>query len=76
MYLIEVKGIERWTVHNRLQELGIVSSCRIGEPLYATVNSPQEAIGIWSVAQLSRSSRKKLVSWLNLCLEKPLTEVV
>ncbi len=75
MCLIQLSGSERWTVHNRLQELGIASNCRTGQPLYVQIDTPKEAIQLWSVTRLNKSSRCELISWLNFCLEQPINKI-
>jgi len=70
MRAIQVVGSDRWNIHNRLQELEIKSSCQTGQPLYAQINTPKEAILLWSVTRFNKLSRQELIGWLDYCLEQ------
>lgn len=59
---------DRWQVYHRLQELGIPCHCSMGQPLWVTVNSPTDALQVWSVARIHQQSRQDLAQWLERCL--------
>lgn len=40
---------DRWQVYHRLQSLGIEAQCKSFQPLQVTINTPTEAIQLWSV---------------------------
>lgn len=58
-------SLDRWQVHQRLQELDIRSVCRNFEPLKVQVEGAIAAIQIWSVARHVAMPRQELVQWLN-----------
>ncbi|MGC1309606.1 MAG: Asr1405/Asl0597 family protein [Phormidesmis sp.] len=55
---------DRWQVYHRLQMLGIDASCKSFQPLQVTVNSPTEAIQLWSVIRQLSAPRHQLIAAL------------
>ncbi|MBE9116921.1 hypothetical protein IQ249_13520 [Lusitaniella coriacea LEGE 07157] len=65
--VVDIQGIERWSVYRRLQELHIPCHCATHQPLQVTLNNSTAAIQFWSVVQQFKASRGELVEWLNRC---------
>ena len=64
---VTVEWSERWQVYHRLKALEIECSCQMNEPLQAEINSPQQAIQLWSIIKQVTSNRQELVDWLHQC---------
>jgi hypothetical protein len=64
---LEVNGLERWSIYDRLRSLGIDCQCHIGQPLWVNVSSAQDLVQYWSVARHSIGFRSQLIHWLENC---------
>jgi hypothetical protein len=64
---IQVSRIDRWCIHQRLQELTIPCWCLDDGSLQVTVNSALTAMLVRSVVQQFVASRRELVNWLERC---------
>jgi hypothetical protein len=64
---IQVSRIDRWFIHQRLQELMIPSWCPDDGSLQVTVNNPLTVVLVRSVVQQFVASRPELVNWLERC---------
>ncbi len=56
---------DRWQVYHRLQSLGIEAQCKSFEPLQVMINTPTEAIQLWSVTRQVCMPRQAIASILN-----------
>ncbi|MCU0525220.1 MAG: hypothetical protein MUF72_10380 [Elainella sp. Prado103] len=68
-YSLNISRIDRWLVHQRLQELQINAWCLADGSIWAEVPSPGTALLIRSVTQQVLSPRPDLVRWLDRCWE-------
>jgi hypothetical protein len=64
---ISVARQDRWQVYQRLQELDISCSCTSEQPLQTQIQSPTDALQVWSVVQQITAPRQDLVFWLKRC---------
>jgi hypothetical protein len=64
---IQVSRIDRWRIHQRLQELTIPCWCPEDGSLQVRVNTALTAVLVRSVVQQFVASRPELVSWLERC---------
>jgi len=65
--VVDIQGVARWQMYNRLQELGIACQCVAYQPLKVQVCSPATAIQLWSTTRQITASRQELAQWLELC---------
>jgi hypothetical protein len=68
--LVMVSRSERWQICNRLNELGIISSCRQDGGLAVDIHSPTALIQLYSVLRLLMAPRWQLLDQLERCWEK------
>lgn len=66
--IVEVSWSDRWYVYQRLQQLGILCSCAIDQPLQVEITNTLAAIQLWSISRQLNTSRQELVEWLERCL--------
>lgn len=64
---ITVTCEDRWQVYHRLQMLDIDCQCGGFQPLKVTIQTPTEAIQLWSVVRCVSEPRARLVQSLNSC---------
>jgi len=55
---------DRWQAYHRLQELGIDCECSGYQPLKVNLQTPTEALQLWSVVRRISDSKQSLVSAL------------
>ena len=55
---------DRWQVYYRLKELGIQAQCQGFRPLKATIQTPAEAIQLWSIVRRISTPRTELAAKL------------
>lgn len=55
---------DRWQVYHRLQELNITAQCQGFRALEASVETPTEAIQLWSIVRRISLSRAELANIL------------
>jgi len=67
-FTIELDQGDRWQAYYRLLDLGILCNCSTGKPLKVSINTPTDALQVWSVARQQLDSRQNLAKWLNKCL--------
>lgn len=67
--VVDVDWLARWQVFHRLQDLEIECYCQANQPLKANLDSPQNAIQIWSVTKQISAQRPELIAWLDKCWE-------
>jgi hypothetical protein len=63
-YWIEVDGIDRWVIYDRLKSLGFICQCQSGQPLCIQMTTVQEFIQYWCVMQHIRNDRTFLTNLL------------
>ena len=56
---------DRWQVHHRLQSLGISTQCQSFQPLRVKIDTPAEAIQLWSVVRQVSTPRCALAASLH-----------
>ncbi|NJM47592.1 MAG: hypothetical protein HC860_16670 [Alkalinema sp. RU_4_3] len=64
---IELTGPERWTIGDRLRQLGMTATCTMGEPLRIEVSTAQAAVQCWAVVRSYQVERSQLADWLEGC---------
>ncbi|NJM96427.1 MAG: hypothetical protein HC800_03750 [Phormidesmis sp. RL_2_1] len=62
---------DRWQVYHRLQALDIDCQCSSFQPLQANIQSPTEAIQLWSVVRCASASKEMLAQVIQQSWEKP-----
>jgi hypothetical protein len=67
---IRVSRSERWQICNRLNELGISSSCRQDGGLDVDIYSPTALLQLYSILRLLMAPRQQLINQLEQCWEK------
>ncbi len=65
--VVEVEGVERWMVRDRLQSLGYTVKCTMGEALRVEIAHAPAAMQFWAVMQVYRQSRSDLAARLEQC---------
>lgn len=65
--MIEIRCADRWQAYRRLLELDIDCQCRGYCPLLARVDTPGQAIQVWSTAQWLSPERRSLSQRLERC---------
>lgn len=68
---ITVSCEDRWQVYHRLQDLGIDCQCGGFKPLKVTLNSPTEALQLWSIVRHVSEPRSALVDALQQSWKAP-----
>jgi hypothetical protein len=68
--VIRISRSERWSVHQRLTELEISSTCLPDGSLSVEINHPLSLIQLRSVLQQSSASRYMLLRWLEQCWQQ------
>jgi hypothetical protein len=71
---VELQGPERWTIGDRLRQLGIPVTCAMGQPLRIQVSTAQAALQCWSVMRSYQASRSQLADWLEVCFRMPVSK--
>lgn len=56
---------DRWQVHHRLQSLDIETQCKSFQPLQVKIDTPAEAIQLWSVVRQVSAPRHVLADSLD-----------
>lgn len=64
---IDLPGLDRWQVYQRLQELDIPCQCSLYQPIKVQVANPTQLIQIWSVTRQVTISPAKLGKFLENC---------
>ena len=62
---ITVNCDDRWQVHYRLQALGLETQCKSFQPLQVKINTPLEALQLWSVVRQVSMPRHVLAASLD-----------
>jgi hypothetical protein len=64
---LEVTGMERWQIYQRLQELEISCRCNPYGALFVKYSDPMAIAQVWSVTRHVRMQRYELIQWLEQC---------
>ncbi|NEP38462.1 MULTISPECIES: Asr1405/Asl0597 family protein [Okeania] len=65
--VVNVSQIDRWFIHQRLQELMINSWCSASGELLVEINNFTDALLVHSIVKQFVAPRKELVDWLERC---------
>lgn len=65
--LIDLPGLDRWQVYQRLQELDIPCQCSLYQPIKIQVSNPTQLIQVWSVTRQVTTPPVELAKFLNKC---------
>ena len=68
---VTVSCEDRWQVYHRLQELNIDCECSGFQPLKVNLQTPTEALQLWSVVRRISDSRPSLISALHRSWKAP-----
>lgn len=68
----QVSRIDRWSIHQRLQELMIPSWCPEDGSLQVEINTSLDAVLVHSTIRQFIAPRHELVDWLERCWQKSL----
>jgi hypothetical protein len=71
---VELQGPERWTIGDRLHQLGIPVTCTMGQPLRIELSTAQALVQYWSVVRSHQASRSQLAEWLEDCFRLPISK--
>ncbi|MEL6777595.1 MAG: Asr1405/Asl0597 family protein [Cyanobacteria bacterium J06597_16] len=71
---ITVSCEDRWQVYHRLQELDIDCQCSGFKPLKVTLQTPTEALQLWSIVRRVSEPRQALVVALNQSWQTPYSQ--
>lgn len=66
-HTIEVTCADRWQVYHRLRELDIDCDCTGFQPLQVKVQTPVEAVQLWSIIKRVCRPRLELAADLQRC---------
>ncbi|MCU0543595.1 MAG: hypothetical protein MUE44_15690 [Oscillatoriaceae cyanobacterium Prado104] len=67
IHVVAVSRIDRWQIHNRLQELMIPCWCPNDGSLRVQIRDSIDAVLLRSVVQQFVASRQEMVNWLERC---------
>jgi predicted DNA-binding transcriptional regulator AlpA len=67
---LEVTGMERWQIYQRLQELEISCRCNSYGALFVNYSDAIAIAQVWSVARHVRMQRSELTQWLEQCWKR------
>ena len=68
---VTVSCEDRWQVYHRLQELDIDCECSSFQPLKVNLQTPTEALQLWSVVRCASDDKRTLVSTLSRSWQAP-----
>lgn len=68
--VVELDRVTRWNVYRRLQELGAVCDCGCDRPLTVAIETPADALLVWSVVQTATLARPSLTDHLERCWQQ------
>ena len=68
--VVELDRVSRWNVYGRLQELNMVCECGCDRPLTVTINTPADALLVWSVVQAVTLPKPSLTDHLERCWQQ------
>ncbi|MGB3203240.1 MAG: Asr1405/Asl0597 family protein [Nodosilinea sp.] len=68
--VVELDRVSRWTVYQRLQELGLVCECGCDRPLAVAIDTPAAAFQVWGVVQAVTQSKLSLTDHLERCWQQ------
>lgn len=68
--VIELDRVTRWNVYRRLQELNLVCECGCDRPLTVAVQTPADALLVWSVVQATTQPKLSLTDHLERCWQQ------
>lgn len=68
--MVELDRVNRWTVYRRLQELEMVCDCGYDRPLTVAIDTPADALLVWSVVQAVTLSKPSLTDHLERCWQQ------
>jgi hypothetical protein len=71
---VELLGPERWTIGDRLRQLGMPVTCAMGQPLRIEVSTAQALVQYWSVVRCHQASRSQLADGLEDCFRMPVSK--
>jgi len=66
-HVVSVKRCDRWSVHRRLQELDIASTCPADGTLRVEVNHATDLVLARSTIRQFMTSRQEDMDWLERC---------
>ncbi len=68
--VVELDRVSRWNVYRRLQELNMVCECGGDRPLTVAINTPADALLVWSVVQAVTLPKPALTDHLKRCWQQ------
>ncbi len=68
--VVELDRVNRWNVYRRLQELAVVCECGSNQPLTVVINTPADALLVWSVLQAATLPKLALTDHLERCWQQ------
>lgn len=66
-HVVSVERCDRWSIHYRLQELGIASTCPADGTLRVEVNHATDLVLARSTIRQFMTSRQEDMDWLERC---------
>jgi predicted metal-binding protein len=67
---VELDRINRWNVYHRLQELNVLCECSCDRPLTVAINTPADALLVWSVVRAVTLPKPSLTDHLERCWQQ------
>ena len=68
--VVSISRSDRWQVHARLQELDISSACLSDGSFQVKINTPLDALQLWSVIYQFTASRNQMTERLERCFQQ------
>lgn len=68
---IEINSDRRWSMYNRLRDLGITCECKAYQPLRIQLETVNAAIQFWQVFHRFHGSRPERIKRLEVCWQMP-----
>ncbi|MEA5449826.1 hypothetical protein VB780_14680 [Leptolyngbya sp. CCNP1308] len=68
--VVSLDRVTRWNVYRRLQELHMLCECGCDRPLTVAIDTPADALLVWSVVQSTTQPKASLADHLERCWQQ------
>lgn len=68
--VVDLDRVTRWNVYRRLQELSMACVCGSDRPLTVAIDTPADALLVWSVVQAATQPKLFLADHLKRCWQQ------
>ncbi|NEO28051.1 MAG: hypothetical protein F6K03_14500 [Kamptonema sp. SIO4C4] len=69
--VVEITSEQRWSIYQRLQELGLPCHCQAYQPLQVELSDTHAILQFWQVCRHLYASLPELRHWLESCWQLP-----